>query len=137
MNLINDILLTCFIAFCSSCFSYFLDYALGKPGSEFVDDVNEKAILFFWPLFLAKRRAKIKDHCVAGITNKDFFGIGRDLFSWEYAVGMCIFCSNFWISEILFAIPIVFFNLVSFNIFSVYFLFLTIPVISHFILRKI
>lgn len=152
-SLIYDLLMIIFIATCSACFSYLLDYALGQPGAKDVDDINERAIFFFWSLLLAKRRLYkdanyeniFKDRCNVGdysiLANrnedKEHFARGRDLFSWELAFGMCIYCTGVWIALLFFCLPIIFFDLIQLNYFSNFFLLLTTPIFSHFILRKI
>jgi hypothetical protein len=136
-SIVHDLIIIFFIAACSSCFSYLLDYALGKPGATFIEDVNERSIFFFWSLFLAKRRTKITNPYLTNSSKKELFAAGRDLFFWEFAAGMCIFCTNVWVSLLLFALPIYFFDLIQLNNFSNIFLLLTTPIFSHFILRKI
>lgn len=135
--MIYDIILILFIAVCAAFFSYFLDYSFGKPGAKDLEDVNTKAILFFWSYFLAARRAKNIVPDLLNVDKKDVFGIGRDLFTWEFAFGMCIFCTNFWVCELLFAIPFIIFHPVNLVVIPKFFLLLTIPIFSHFILRKI
>ena len=155
MPLINDILLILLIAAISASFSYMLDFALGFPGKEDASEVNTKAILFSWSFYLAKRKlslgelfeirdthAPLKDSTKYEIEmlmrgyKTHVFGIARELFTWEHAAGMCIFCTNFYISLIT-ASLIYFFHLTELNIIPTFTIFITTPVFSHLILRKL
>lgn len=116
---------------------YFLDYCLGRPASE---KPNVKAILFFIPLFFAKRRLRgenlnfTEPEVLSKYDKKNIevqkremiFLRGRELFTWENALGMCPVCSHFWLGSI-----IIFFA------FDNYLLILTQFLISHLFLRII
>lgn len=136
-SLIHDILMIFFIAICSGCFSYLLDYALGQPGKEDASEVNERAILFFWSYYLAANRMKVTNKYFTRQTKKDLFATGRDLFTWEFAFGMCMYCTNYWVSVLLFALPAIIFDLANLQSLPNFILLLTTPIFSHFILRKI
>jgi|GEM_PF-4726824 len=153
--LINDILFILLIAFISASFSYMMDFALGYPGKEDASEVNTKAFLFGWSFFLAKRRLskgqlfEIRDSYLplkgstkyeSEMFNRSYkihvFGTARELFTWEYAFGMCMFCCNFWVSWIL-ACIIYYLHILSLFFIPDYFIFITTPVFSHLILRKL
>lgn len=134
-----------------AAFSFLLDYCLGHPGG----DINNKSIFFKYTLALALRRVKkikgknwkefkqsffvdVEDlETRDGMTDQfeqTVVLIGRKFFTWERAVGMCIYCTNVYIATIaaglfFFFIPTAFFHP------GLYFIF--IPVFSHLILRKI
>lgn len=152
--LINDILFILFIAAISASFSYMLDFALGYPGKEDASEVNTKSFLFGWSFFLAKRRLsigqlfEIKDKYnqlddstkyEIEMLNRQYkthvFGIARELFTWEFAFGMCIYCTGFWIA-LIFSILIYLMPVQHLIILPKYFVLITTPVFSHLILRK-
>ena len=54
--MIESFLCVILIAAISAAFSYMLDFALGYPGKDDASEVNVRAALFGWSLFLAKRR---------------------------------------------------------------------------------
>lgn len=153
---------TSFLAWFSFLASYFLDYVLGKPYSQ---QPNQRAIFFFWTLFLAKRRLQrekpsLYDSLISGIDNDNKFKItgidgspfdngiteesvnlqiiqeGRKYFFWELPFGMCSICTNFWISLFI-AIcgEIVKCKNIGFEFYDLLFIFV-IVFYSHFILRK-
>lgn len=135
-----------------AAFSFLLDYCLGHPGA---DNVNTKSIFFKYTLALSRRRVKQAkgeswkefkqsffvevDDLEARVGMTDQFEqtvvlIGRKFFTWERAVGMCVYCTNVYFATIaaglfFFFIPTAFFHP------GLYFIF--IPVFSHLILRKI
>lgn len=128
-----------FLALIPAGFSMLLDYALGFPGKE---QVNPKAIFFCgWSFKLAKRRLinsgryqEILDQMndsgyqdPEGITLTIFME-GRKRFTWEQVLGMCSFCTNFWISLIAAFIMI-------FTVQHNFLLVLLIPIFSHLYLR--
>lgn len=144
-------LLTCIVlSSIPSCFNYFLDYCLGHPMS---DKVSTKAIFFSYSYWLAKRRVPLsKERTIISslaplLNNADpeirkqgteqlklsIMMAGREYFVYEQALGMCPFCTNFWISQLtafilVFTFPLSFIEPV--------FFFLLIPIFSHTILRK-
>jgi hypothetical protein len=141
------------MGFVPACFSYLLDYCLGLPGSE--NDIHTKEIFFPYTLWLARRRLKQHNLLKAKETffyaqlNSDDASVrkdavrmmkvtivteGRKFFTWEYMVGMCIFCTGFWIAELT-ALICLFYgpHLVHF---SPALLFIFLPIFSHTILRK-
>jgi hypothetical protein len=160
--MIFDIVYILFLVFICVFFSLMLDYGLGHPGKK-VDEFegigpSAKELLFGWSYFLAKSMLQITpkyvllvnqfadkinstDYETAVKARRQFryqvFIMGREMFTWQYAFGMCIFCTNFWIS-LFFA---GFFTFISrfyvFITFPRYFLFLCIPIFSHAILRLI
>lgn len=100
-------------------FSYMLDYGLGHPGD---DRVNNKALLFRWTFWLSERRLKqspqytvfynsfadgMKDtDPMVKMANRDVFeqsvvDNGRRLFTWESFAGMCVYCTNIYIAAII------------------------------------
>lgn len=131
-----------------ACFSFFLDYCLGHPGQE---QINSKAILFGWSYYLAKRRVDRNQMNGLVMAFKDLlnsddptqraqgqsqlkltvFVQGRNCFTYEQAFGMCLYCTNFWISQIT---ALTLFMYVPGQTPGLYFL--LIPIFSHSILRK-
>lgn len=135
--LLHDIILMLFIACLSACFSYLLDYCFGHPGKSDCDEVNEHAIFFFWSFYLAAKRKKVANAFLPARYSKDIFCEGRDLFSWEMAFGMCIYCTGIWIALFLFSIPALLSHHIVFYELPKTLLLLSTPIFSHFILRKI
>lgn len=157
--MISTILFILFFSLLSACVSKLLDFALGLPGAHydpFITDseINTHSIFFLWSFYLALSRLQenkiltkvqnglreeleSEDPIIRNLAKHQFrlkvFVTGRDFFTWEYAVGMCIFCTNFWISVgiiiLLFLFPIMPLTYQSFLI--------SIPFFSHVILRKI
>ena len=103
-------------------FAYWLNYIMGSPLSTKREDVDPKAILFSFPLFLAERRLKqaeilqkfhdqfieelrmTKDISVIwGLKNDnrlDTFIAGREFFTWERSL-LCPICLHWWLSVIV------------------------------------
>jgi len=95
--------------------SIFINYIIGKPGSEF----SPYEIFSFYTVWLSKRRlhqmrllaqyqkefnlniAHKSKYQIADM-NKDFkrqlYNAAEPFFTWERAVGMCSICTGFWIS---------------------------------------
>ncbi len=134
----------------SASFSFFLDYALGHPMS---DNVSTKAILFRYSLWLAKRKlgaaeiSKIRESfqpMISGNPSRDadtndlikktIMLEGRKLFFYEQMFGMCPYCTNFWISQFFAVILYFYFPLQHIDPICY---FVTIPFLSHTILRKL
>ncbi len=135
--------------------SNFLDNALGYPGKEFTNEIDTGAIFFGWTYQLAYMRVEslrgekwmreLSDKVLAEFTEqadilqavKDFkraiVAEARPYFTWERAVGMCIYCTNFWISVLV----CLFFGLVNplESSLPFYFLIFTVPFLSHLILK--
>lgn len=147
--MIENIVFLIFIALISAAFSYMLDFGLGYPGKEQAEEINTKSFLFFWSLFLATRKltrgelfeirdlyqtkknaTKYEKEMLERQYKIHVFGIGRELFTWEFAIGMCIFCTNFYISLILAGI-------VYLTSFHDWIIFLSTPALAHLILRKL
>lgn len=152
VNIIQDIIVLILLSTIPAAISYFLDFCLGHPMS---DKVHMKAIFFPYALFLAYRRLKINrrlmevNNMFSGLLNTEdknefreakkrmnltILQMGREYFTWEQAVGMCIFCTNFWIA--LVAATIIYFT-IPLSFINSFFVFLTIPFFSHSILRKL
>lgn len=139
--MIHDFILFFLLATVPAAFSYFLDYCLGFPGKE---QINTKAIFFGWSYMLARRRLKKKKtynqilHDLKGfeqdLVKTTVFMDARKHFTWEQIFGMCIFCTNFYVSSIA---ATVFFFTIPVDHFQGWILFLIIPLYSHLILRKI
>lgn len=151
MEAILDIFSLLLLSLIPACFNFFLDYTLGHPMS---DNVSSKAIFFRYAYWLAKR--KISASALQTLTDyyspminstdpaqardgKSQFQVavvmqGRESFYWEQPIGMCPFCTNFWIA--LFVSFIVYFT-IPFSVVDPIFTLLIIPVFSHAILRKL
>lgn len=149
-----DIITLFLLAAIPAAFSYFLDYCLGHPMAEDINHINTKEILFKYSFFLAKLALpeKKQREIVAGLSpllNDDdpevrrhgkhqlkisIIVAGRDYFFIEKAFGMCQFCTNFWIAQIV--ALVCFFTVPMFNVNPILF-FLIIPIFSHAILRKL
>ncbi len=154
--MIHDILFVLFASACSAFFSWFLDYALGFPGKDDWDKINTKASLFFWTFYLSKLRVKKEglykeiyeanadglnsyDAYIRNATQQTFKQLivekARQFFTFEQMFGMCIYCSNFWIS-LLMSAGFVLIPSIHFYELPKMFLFLSF-IFSHFIIRKI
>jgi hypothetical protein len=106
-------------------FAYWVVYAMGGPLSEKPDDVDPKAILFGFPLWLATRRLK-RAGMYAGILaaaiqelemtsdprtirnlktdkRRDIFIAGRDFFTWERSL-LCPICLHWWATVLVGAV---------------------------------
>lgn len=149
--MIHEILLIILLALIPTCSSYLLDYCLGQPGS---DDPKTGEIFSGYTLWIAKNTLQpgrmheiFTDH--EGMLNSEdsmtrlqgdeqmkkvIIEDAKKLFTWQKAIGMCVFCTNVWISWIysfffFFTVPLVHINPI--------FFFLLIPIFSHTILRKL
>lgn len=150
--MLQELILLFGLAALPAAFSYFLDYCLGRPGA---DTPNGQAIFYGYTHRLALGRVR-RENRLAGLlqafgaqlnsdspdTRKDgerqwklaVLLTAQPLFGWEQLAGMCIFCTNFWLSLIaggvmFVTVPLQFFHPALF--------FWIIPIISHLILRKI
>lgn len=94
---------------------YMLDFGFGHPSS---DHPNTKALLAFWPLFLAKKALQkagvwadlydqYTDQIMAATNGLQIANIkkqfkqmvlqqGKDLFTWQHFAGICPICTHFW-----------------------------------------
>ncbi len=139
-------------------FSMFLDNALGHPGKEFALDIDAGAIFFGWTYLLAySRLSEMKGEAymrelfnnVSGeaTTPEEIFTSERDYkknvvhmaakyWTFHRAFGMCIFCTNLWVC-VLFCLLFTFANPFTFEHFPNYMLFLTVPFLSHLILKHV
>lgn len=141
----EDIFMLIFMAVISACISYMLDYGLGLPGADDVERINSGAFLAWWTYVLAKRaipheemlscKKYAHEDVIAKKARKhEAIVVGRQYFTWQYAFGMCIFCTGFWIAIIWAGIASTFENT---NYFPHWLIFITTPVFSHLILRKL
>jgi len=151
MQIILDIITCVLLAMIPAAFNYFFDYCVGHPMS---DEISTKAILFRYSYFLAKRALPEEKYkqLVAGFApllnnddpdkrkdgkdqlKKAVMISGRKHFFYEQAIGMCPFCTNFWVCQacsllFYFTIPLAFINPL--------FYFIMIPIFSHTYLRKL
>lgn len=146
-----EILMFILLASIPAAFSYLLDYALGHPMAE---QVQLKEIFSSYSIWLAKMALpeRKKRDIVASLSpllndddpeirrhgkdqlNLSYLAAGKEYFYIEKALGMCPFCTNFWIAQI--AAIIFFFSVPTFFINPIFF-FLLIPIFSHAILRKL
>lgn len=103
----------------SALLVYLLDYGFGKPGDA---QPNYRALLSAWPLYLAEkalRKANLwsclhaqyvnqLDNATGAIDKANIrlsfrdivFKQGQQLFTWQYAVGICPICTHFWVGLI-------------------------------------
>lgn len=97
--------------------SFFINYCLGKPGS---DHFNTGEIFSWYTIWLSKKRLKkldlldtyliqLKENIMSKTSissiiqvkhdfNKMMYEAAEPFFTWEKAVGMCIVCTGFWMS---------------------------------------
>lgn len=152
IEILIDILTIAALSLIPATFGYFLDYALGHPMSE--TETSTKAIFFKYSLWLAARRLSVTNmqelvnHFADGLNSKDrneketatrmyrlsVMQAGRELFFYEQAIGMCPFCTNFWLCQIT---ALILFFTTPLSFIHPAFFFLTIPIFSHTILRKL
>jgi hypothetical protein len=149
--MINDLLEIILLSLIPCCFGYFLDYCLGQPGS---DDPKTGEIFSGYTLWISRktlqpgylneiteRHADMLDSedpmtRIQGEDQKKKVIIeeAKKLFTWQKAIGMCVFCTNVWISWI--SCFVFYFTVPLQNIHPIFF-FLLIPIFSHAILRKL
>lgn len=150
--MLQELLFLFGLAALPAAFSFFLDFALGKPGSN---EPNSQAIFFEYTYSLALGRLRKEDRlgdllkAMEPLLSSEDKKQRRDgtrqfkiavvlsaqpYFTWEQAVGACLYCTNFWVS--LFASTIFFFT-VPLQLFPALSYFVFIPIISHLILRKL
>lgn len=106
-----------YLALLPALLVYMLDFGMGEPGN---DSPNVHGLLSFWPQYLAKQALKkagawdmlykqyldqvnfATDGLQLARINTEFkkmvFQQGRELFTWQYAAGMCPICFHFWIN---------------------------------------
>jgi hypothetical protein len=156
--MIVDIITLIFLAIVSACLSYLIDYCLGRPSVDDSNDINPRAIFFFWTLYLSNRRLKGKAvrynivksfetelrheditirEAAKRMVKQETVAKAKMLFTWEQALGMCIICTNFWVSVLLIALPVYLLHLISLQVLPDFFILLTTPILAHFIIRKI
>lgn len=148
--MLNEFIFLLLLAIGPAGFSLFLDYCFGKPGSE---EVNTRSIFFFYTYWLSRKRigpgkeSDIRETYKPMLDSTDpevrFDGLrqvkttivleARKKFTWEQAFGMCVFCSNLWVSLIF---SIIYFLTIPLADFSPFCFFIFIPITSHSILRK-
>lgn len=153
--MMHELFLIMLFSIVATSFSYTLDFCLGTPGQTEADRVNVSAIFFKYSLGLAVRRL-IKNNCYTSTVqkyshqlnsenailrknaaielDKELFSLGRMFFSWEHALGMCVYCTGIWIALLLSAI--LFFT-VDLHFINHWFLFILVPIFSHILLRKL
>jgi hypothetical protein len=145
--MIQDLLTIFVLSTIPAAFGLLLDYALGFPGKE--EGPNAKAIFFKiwsyrlaeWAVKRAEKYSEIRDRFsnfdrtpeMEELIEKTIFIEGKKLFHIEQAFGMCVFCTNVWLS--LITATILYFH-VDFLTINHKFLFLLIPIYSHCIIRK-
>lgn len=130
----------------SSLFIFMLDYGLGKPAD---DKPGYGSFLFTYSFWHAKRALgklmiPIEQQCRDQLRNATdaltrhritrsyqelVFIQGRELFTWQKAVGMCPYCTHFWFTAILFIVVNIFYYKENIITFTLYFL------LSHLLLR--
>lgn len=152
IEILIDILTLVALSLIPATFGFFLDYALGHPMSE--TEVSNKAIFFRYSLWLASRRLSVEKkkelvaHFADGLNDKDpheretarkmyqlsIMQAGRELFFYEQAIGMCPYCTNFWLCQIT---ALILFLTTPLSFIHPAFFFLLIPIFSHTILRKL
>lgn len=152
IQILIDILTIAAVSLIPATFGYFLDYALGHPMSE--TETSTKAIFFRYSLWLASRRLTWKKkqellrHFTEGLHSQDrneketalrmyrlsIMQAGRELFFHEQAIGMCPFCTNFWLCQIT---ALILFCTTPLLFIHPAFFFILIPIFSHTILRKL
>lgn len=132
------------VALLSACVTIFINYCIGKPGSEF----SPNEIFSRYTVWLSIRRLKsiglydgyieqyndnlkrqTKQHEIIQLNN-DFkrilYNAAEPFFTWERAFGMCVICTGFWVS--------LFFGLIFYENFLYL---LSVIVISHIFIRVI
>lgn len=135
-------------------FSYWLVYIMGSPLADKADDIDERAILFSFPLWLAKRRLTpeylkdmksryyqemnlASDYVVKiGLKrdlNKNILLKGRELFTWERSL-LCPICLHWW-ATLIFGIISLSFDL--FHAREDFFIAGFVYLVLHLIIRKI
>lgn len=145
-----DIITCILLAAIPATFSYMLDYALGHPMSDFkpkeifsgysyklalkaLPEKKYKALVSgFAPLLNSadpdQRRQGLEQLKIAVVN------AGREHFFIEKAIGMCPYCTNFWLALIA---SLVIACTVPTSYMNPIFYFLLIPIFSHLILRKL
>lgn len=134
MPVITDIILIFLLSTIPAAFNYFLDYCLGRPMD---DKPNPKEIFSGYSLWLAKRRLKIERVVVLHVESEDNKAImleAQKYYTWEKAMGMCIYCTGFWCALIAAAI---FYFTIPLSFINKSLMFLLVPIFSHSILRRL
>ena len=108
-----------FVALLSASLSIFINYCIGKPGSEF----SPYEIFSSYTVWISIRRLKVmdlydsyakqyQDNLTRARTKAEIVELKNDFkkilynsadpfFTWERAVGMCSICTGFWVSLII------------------------------------
>lgn len=103
------------VALLSACITIFINYCIGKPGSEF----SPYEIFSSYTVWLSKRRliklglySSYVNQLSANLSDKkkheqieilnDFnrilYNAANEFFTWERMIGMCSICTGFWVS---------------------------------------
>lgn len=136
-------------------FAYWLNYVMGGPLSDDPRKIDEKAILFKFPFWLATRRLILKNlywslregaRGELKLTNdvrvrnqlrlekrKDMYLTGRDFFTWERSL-LCPICLHWWLTLVV-AFPLLWMDM--FHARDDFFLAAFIYLANHLIIRKI
>ncbi len=142
----------CLAGFLAACFSTFINYCLGKPGS---DHFSPYEIFSSYTVWLSKLRLKKLDGLYYSykhqfdddVKGKSLFQVitmkadfrkliyeaAEPYFRWEKAFGMCPVCTGFWISLFFGTGYLVFYT--NFWNYESFFNLLIIIVISHVTIR--
>jgi len=143
-------LLTAIMLFC-----FWFYYVIGSPLARDPRDVDQKAILFNFPLFLAHQRLRslnllreilfgyISEQAMTkdlGLKNQlkndhrlNLFLKGREFFTWERSL-LCPVCLHWWLTVIAAAIIL---SLDCFNARADFFIGVLAYLVNHLIIRKI
>ena len=127
---------------------YMIDYGIGRPSDE---KPGYGSFLFGYSFYLAKRRivkaglhkalygqlleqlSNAKNNLERARIKKSYkefvFTQGREMFTWEKAIGMCPVCFHFWVTFFILLIGNIFFYKVNIITFGLMF------VISHALIR--
>lgn len=152
MEVIIDLITCIALSLIPATFGYFLDYALGHPMSE--TNVSTKAIFFKYSLWLAtkalphRKYRQLLEHYAPMMNESDpdikkqgeeqfklsIMEAGRNYFFYQQAIGMCPFCTNFWLSQIT---ALILASTVPLTFIHPAFYFILIPIFAHTILRKL
>lgn len=135
-------------------FAYWLNYIMGSPLADKPDDIDERAILFSFPFWLAKRRldkgyfTEMKSNFYQEINvtsdyitkvglkrdfRKNVLLKGRELFTWERAF-LCAICLHWW-ATVLTGYVFIIFDL--FNARQDFFEACFVYLVLHLVIRKI
>lgn len=159
-SLFHDLCIVLIIALASAGVSFFLDFCLGQPGND--EGPKTKEIFFGWTLQLAWWRLKRSAPRLLRQINEENLSLSqlttcpdpitsaankknretaivenaKRFFTWEWAFGMCIYCTNVWITAIG-CTAIVIWTAPELLVLPVYILPLPTIIFAHLILRKL